>query len=64
MLGIKYFEKHLILKHRSGIHRYIQTKMDFLDISSMRVPYRYTVKIELKFEKWSKREFGHENTPQ
>jgi transposase InsO family protein len=33
-LGIKDFERHLFLKYRSGLHRYIQTNMDFLDISS------------------------------
>jgi hypothetical protein len=38
--------------------------MDFLDISSLGVAYRYAVKIEQKFKQWSKREFGFENTPQ
>ena len=29
-LGIKDFERHLVLKYRGALHRYIQTKMDFL----------------------------------
>ena len=48
-LSIKYSERHLILKYRSGLHRYIRTKMDFLDISSLGVAYRYAAKIEEKF---------------
>jgi hypothetical protein len=28
-MGIKYFEKHLVLKYHGGIHRYIQIEMDF-----------------------------------
>jgi hypothetical protein len=38
--------------------------MDFLDISSLGVAYRYAVKIEQKFKQWSKWEFGFENMPQ
>jgi hypothetical protein len=45
-LGIKDFEQHLVLKYRGALHRYIQTKMDFLDISSLGVAYRYVVKIK------------------
>jgi hypothetical protein len=33
-LGIKYFERKLLLKYRGDLHKYIQNKMDFLDISS------------------------------
>jgi hypothetical protein len=36
-------------------------EMDFLDISSLRAAYRYIVKIEQKFKKWSKWEFRFEN---
>ena len=36
-MGIKYFEQHLVLKYRGALHRYIQTEMDFLDISSLSV---------------------------
>jgi hypothetical protein len=45
-LGIEDYERILVLKYRSGLHRYIQTKMDFLDISSLGFSYRYAVKIE------------------
>ena len=44
-LGIKDSERHLIMKYRSGLHRYIRTEMDFLDISSLGSAYRYAVKI-------------------
>jgi hypothetical protein len=49
-LGIKDSEKHLVLKYRSCMHRYIQEEMDFLDISSLGVAYRYAAKIEQKFK--------------
>ena len=48
-LSIKDFERHLILKYRSGLHRYIRTEMDFLNISSLGSTYWYAVKIEEKF---------------
>ena len=48
-MGIKDSERHLVFKYRSVLHRYIQTKMDFLDISSLGFVYRYEVKIENKF---------------
>jgi hypothetical protein len=57
-LGIKDSERHLVLKYRGALHRYIQTEMDFLDISSLNVAYRYAVKIEQKFKHQNKREFG------
>jgi hypothetical protein len=63
-LGIKNSERHMVLKYRSGLHRYIQKEMDFLKISSMGVSYRYAIKIEQKFKQQSKRGFGFENTPQ
>jgi hypothetical protein len=49
-LGIKDSEKHLVLKYRSCLHRYIQEEMEFLDISSLRTAYRYAAKIEQKFK--------------
>jgi hypothetical protein len=58
-LGIKDSENHLVLKYRGCLHRYIQTKMDFLDITSLGITYRYMVKIEKKFKK--KQEFGSAN---
>jgi hypothetical protein len=45
-LGMKDSEQNLALKYRGALHRYIQTEMDFLDISSLDVTYRYIVKIE------------------
>jgi hypothetical protein len=45
-MGIKDSEKNLVLKYHGALHRYIQTEMDFLDISSLDVAYRYVVKIE------------------
>jgi hypothetical protein len=44
--------------------RYIQTEMDFLDISSLSAAYRYVVKIEHKFKHQNKREFGSANPQQ
>ena len=57
-LGIKDSERHLVLKYRGALHRYIQTEMDFLDISSLGAAYRYAVKIEQKFKHQNKWEFG------
>jgi hypothetical protein len=59
-LGIKYSEKHLVLKYYSCLHRYIQEEMEFLDISSLGVAYRYASKIEQKF-KQKNRDFGSAN---
>jgi hypothetical protein len=66
-LGIKDFERHLVLKYHSGLHRYIQTEMDFLDIYSLGVAYRYAVKIEQKFKqqsKWEKHGQSKKGQPQ
>jgi hypothetical protein len=49
-LGIKDSERHLVLKYRGALHRYIQTKMEFLDISSLGAAYRYAIKIEQKLK--------------
>jgi hypothetical protein len=38
-LGIKYSERYLELKYRGALHRYIQTEMEFLDISSLGAAY-------------------------
>jgi hypothetical protein len=59
-LGIKYSEKHLVLKYRSCLHRYIQEEMEFLDISLLVAAYRYATKIEQKF-KQKKRYFVYAN---
>jgi hypothetical protein len=63
-LGIKDSEQCLVLKYSGALHRYIQTEMDFLDISSLGTAYRYVVKIEQKFKHQNKREFGYENPQQ
>jgi hypothetical protein len=49
-LGIKYYERHLVLKYRGGLHRHIQAEMEFLDISSLGAAYQYVVKIEQKLK--------------
>jgi hypothetical protein len=46
MLGMKVSERHLVLKYHGALHRYIQTEMYFLDISSLGASYRYVVKID------------------
>jgi hypothetical protein len=61
-LGIKESEGHLVLKYRGALHIYIQTEMDFLDISSLCVAYQYVVKIEQKFKHQNKQEFRSANT--
>jgi hypothetical protein len=45
-LGIEASERNLVLKYRGGMHRYIQDEMEFLDISSLGVTYRYAIKIK------------------
>jgi hypothetical protein len=45
-IGIKDSERHLMLKYHGALHRYIETEMEFLDISSLGATYRYAVKIE------------------
>jgi hypothetical protein len=63
-LGIKDSKRHLVLKYSGALQRYIQTEMDFPDISSLGVAYRYDVKIEEKFKHQNKREFGSANPQQ
>jgi hypothetical protein len=63
-LGIKDSKRHLVLKYCGALHRYIQTEMDFLDISSLSSTYRYVVKIEQKFKNQNKQEFGSANPKQ
>jgi hypothetical protein len=46
------------------MHRYIQNKMDFLNISSLGATYQYAVKIEQKFRYQNKWEFGPANLQQ
>jgi hypothetical protein len=63
-LGIKDSKRHLVLKYHGALHRYIQTKMDFQNISSLGVSYRYVVKIEKKFRHPNKSGFGTANLQQ
>jgi hypothetical protein len=53
-IGIKDSKGHLVLKYHGALHSYIQTEMDFLDISSLGVAYRYVVKIKQKFKQRNK----------
>jgi hypothetical protein len=55
---IKYFERHLVLNYRGDLHRYIQTEMEFLDISLLGDAYQYAVKIKQKFRNQNTWEFG------
>jgi hypothetical protein len=63
-LGIKESERHLVLKYHGDIQIYIQTEMNFLDISSLGVAYQYVVKIKQKFKHQNKRDFGSTNLQQ
>jgi hypothetical protein len=63
-LGIKESKRNLVLKYRGALHIYIQTEMDFLDISSLGAAYQYAVKIEHKFKHQNKREFRSANLQQ
>jgi hypothetical protein len=62
--GIKEFNGHMVQKYHGDLHRYIQIKMEFLDISSLGATYRYVFKIEKKFKKQNKKEFGSTNLQQ
>jgi hypothetical protein len=62
-LGIKDSERNMVLKYRGALHRYIQKKMEFMDMSSLGESYRYVVKIEQKL-KQKKRQFGPRNPSQ
>jgi hypothetical protein len=53
-IGIKDSERHMVMKYHRALHRYIQTKMDFLDISSLGSSYQHVVKIEKKFKHQNK----------
>jgi hypothetical protein len=63
-LGIKDSERYLVLKYHGAVHRYIQTKIDFLYISSLCFSYQYVVKIEQNFKSKNKWEFGSTNLQQ
>jgi hypothetical protein len=40
----------MVLKYHGFVHRYIKKEMDFLDIFSLGMTYRYVVKIEQNFK--------------
>jgi hypothetical protein len=63
-LGIKDSKRHLVLKYRGALHRYIEIEMDFLDISLLGASYRYVVKIKKKFKHQKKWDFGSANLQQ
>jgi hypothetical protein len=63
-LGIKDSERHLVLKYHGALHRYIQTEMDLLNISSLGDAYRYAFKIKHKFRHQNKWEFVSANPQQ
>ena len=44
------FREHLVLKYHGSLHRYIRIEMEFMDISSLSVAYRYAIKIEQKLK--------------
>ena len=62
-LGIKYSERHLVLKYHASLHRYIQMEIEFLDISSLGPAYRYAIKIEQKLKQKTQK-FGPSNPSQ
>jgi hypothetical protein len=53
----------MVLKYHDPLHRYIQTEMEFLDISSLGAAYRYAIKIEQKL-KQKTQQFGNGNPSQ
>jgi hypothetical protein len=64
-LGIQDSERHLVLKYHSGLHRYIQTKMDFLDISSLgELLIDMLSKLSRNLSSEISREFGSANPQQ
>jgi hypothetical protein len=63
-LGIRDSELHLVQKYRGFLHKYIQTEMEFLGISSLGAAYLYVVKIEQKFKQRNRKDFGSMNASQ
>jgi hypothetical protein len=52
-----------VLKYHGLLHKYIQIELEFLDIVSLGMAYRYVVKIKKKFKK-NRCEFGSTNPSQ
>jgi hypothetical protein len=53
----------MVLKYHGALHRFIENKMEFLDISSLGTAYGYVVKIKQKL-KQKTRQFGPGNPSQ
>ena len=49
-LGIKYSERHLVLKYCNSLHKHFQEEMEFLDITSLSTTCRHATKIEHQFK--------------
>jgi hypothetical protein len=56
--GYQRLERHWVLKYRGDLHRYIQTEMDILDISSLSDAYRYVVKMSRNLSTRTSRSSG------
>jgi hypothetical protein len=54
MMGIKDSERHLVLKYRGALHRYIQTEMDFWTSHHWELPIDMLSKSEKKFRHQNK----------
>ena len=61
--GYQRFRATSSAQYHDALHRYIQTEMEFLNISSLGVAYRYVVKIEQKL-KQKMQQFGPGNPSQ
>ena len=48
--GYQIFRAIFGAQYRGALHIYIQTEMEFLDISSLGAAYQYVVKIEQKLK--------------
>ena len=60
-LDIRDFEQNLVLEYHGCLHKYIETEMEFLNISSLGAAYRYVVKIEQTIKKRNTCDFGSVN---
>jgi hypothetical protein len=63
-MGIEDSWWNMVIKYYSGLHRYIQTDMEFPYISSLGVTYQYVVKIKKNFKQKNKRDFSSSNPSQ
>jgi hypothetical protein len=63
-MGIKDSDRHLVLKYRGALHRYIHTEMDFMDISSLGALIDMLLKLRRNLSTRTKWEFGSANPQQ